>query len=221
MAATAAPSLQPLRLQRYIHFGACKAERQLQQYGNWLMTRPLSKQSSASSLVLHLHTGNTSHVAAAFGQVDPSVFPLEHIYFGYQDLSGVAAWSPALAKTPYKETTSWYTLRVNGKYLYTNKDLKDQGSYGPPLASIASLKGTLRGLMKPSTTPYRIEIVKSCMLKTTRCKGLDVPNPASVSLTPEGYVVYSLWSVKQPLTINGTYVKDHGWCPVQTAVTVD
>ncbi|GIM09579.1 hypothetical protein Vretimale_13396 [Volvox reticuliferus] len=215
---TNSPALQPPRLPQYnIHFGRCVEAFQRQEYGNWIMTRSASEQTDPDSIVLRLDTRNMCPVASAFGTVTPRCFRLSHLYFAYFDTLGVASWTPALDRTPYKETSSYYSIKVNGSRLGTVRDMKDEGVDRPQTASY-SLKGALSGLIVPSTTPYVIEIVKVCTLLGASCEG--VPDPRDVFVSPKGFMAYSLWTVKQSLRVNGTYFRDHVWCPVQTVINV-
>ncbi|PNH09555.1 hypothetical protein TSOC_003797 [Tetrabaena socialis] len=195
--------------QYYINFGRCGHSRQQQQYGNWVMTYPLSKQEDAG-LIFYLDTRNTSAVAKAFGEVEPLFFPIRNIYFAYFNNSGIQQWSPTLDRIPYKETAAQYQIKINGKALTTVKDLKDSG-FKDSMTSVYSLKGTLVGSITPSVTPYKVEVVK---------KASRAPDPKTVFTSPTGHIVFSLYSVGQPMTVNGVLVRDHAWCPVQTAVNV-
>ncbi|PNH09557.1 hypothetical protein TSOC_003798 [Tetrabaena socialis] len=202
--------------QYYIHFGRCPPALQQQQYGNWVMTRKAS--TGSKSIVLYLDTRNMSAVANAFGEVEPLDFPIQHIYFAYFNTSGVFAWSHALDRIGYKETGSFYQIRVNGKKLSTIKDLKDSGTT-TPMTSAYSLKGTLyNGTITPSLAPYKIEITRACTSSSDGC--VVGPDPATVFTSPTGHIVFSLWSVKQPLKVKGVLVHNHAWCPVQTVVNV-
>ncbi|PNH09863.1 hypothetical protein TSOC_003463 [Tetrabaena socialis] len=212
--------------QYYIHFGQCPPALQKRQFGNWVMTRP--KQTSTQSLVLYLNTRNMTAVAKSFGKVEPLDFPIRHIYFAYFNTSGVKEWSPALDRIGYKEVSSFYTITVSGvngvkKILTTVKDLKDSG-VKTPRTSMYSLKGSLNGnIIIPQATVFRIEIVKTCTIISSRFSSScdQVPDPATVFTSPTGHVVFSLWSVLQRLTVNGVLVHNHAWCPVQTAINTD
>ncbi|GIL62265.1 hypothetical protein Vafri_16556 [Volvox africanus] len=211
-------ALSPPRLpQYYIHFGRCVQAFQRQEYGNWIMIRSASVQTSSDSIVLRLDTQNMRPVASAFGTVKPNYFPISHLYIAYFDIRGVACWTPTLDRTSYKETASYYSIKVNGSPLGTVRDMKGDGDDGPRAVSY-SLKGFLNGIIVPSTTPYVIEIVKVCTLYGISCDG--VPDPRDVFVSPRGFMAYSLWTVNQPLRVNGTYYRDHVWCPVQTVINV-
>ncbi|EFJ45426.1 hypothetical protein VOLCADRAFT_105974 [Volvox carteri f. nagariensis] len=219
------PPPRPLPLpQFYMHFGKCGHNLQQQEFGLWSMTRPLSQQLGRHSLVFYLDTGNVFPVAPVFGRVEPPVFKIRQMHLAYFNKSGVMAWSPALDKTPYRETAPYYSVFVNGTRINTVRDLKDSGVLTPQ-TSVYSLKVILNDIVQPSTKLYRIEVVKSCALGVAAsnldaaCAG--VPDPATVFLKGEGYFAFSFWNVGQPLTVNGTYVRDHAWCPVQTGITVD
>ncbi|GLI61760.1 hypothetical protein VaNZ11_004228 [Volvox africanus] len=212
------PHLSPPRLpQYYIHFGRCVQAFQRQEYGNWIMIRSASVQTSSDSIVLRLDTRNMRPVASAFGTVKPNYFPISHLYIAYFDIRGVASWTPTLDRTPYKETPSYYSIKVNGSPLGTVRDMKGEGDDGPRAVSY-SLKGFLNGIIVPSTLPYVIEIVKVCTLYGISCEG--VPDPRDVFVSLRGFTAYSLWTVNQPLRVNGTYFRDHVWCPVQTVIDV-
>ncbi|GFR52468.1 hypothetical protein Agub_g14972 [Astrephomene gubernaculifera] len=207
------PSAPP---QYYISFGKCGPNLQKVQYGAWAMTRSERAQTSPDSIVMFLDTKNKTHVAPVFGTVEPETFPMQSIYFAYFNKTGIKMWSPNLDATPYKESPSWYTIKVNGRVLNTIRDLKDSGTKTPMTASY-SLKGTLNGAIFPSATKFRIEVTKSCD-DPKRCS--SIPDPATVFTSPVGLIVWSTWSVKQSLYVNGVYVKDHAWCPVQTVLNV-
>lgn len=183
------------------------------------MSRSAAEQTGRASLVLQLDTRNMRAVSDAFGIVKPKTFPIGFIYFGYFNTSGVAAWSPKLDESSYKETRSYYSIKVNGIPLWTVRDLKDEGLKTPRTMSY-SLKGVLNGVIKPSTTPYKIEIVKVCSSSSPGGSCDGVPDPADVFVSPRGYIAYSLWTSNQSLIVNGTYYRDHAWCPVQPVVNV-
>lgn len=106
--------------------------------------------------------------------------------------------------------------QVDGKRISTIKDLKDSGR-NTRTSSIYSLKGTLNGAIKPAKERYKIEILKSC---STAIGCVTIPDPAKVFVNAAGHVAYAFWNVGQSLTVNGVQVKDHAWCPVQTAIVV-
>ncbi|KXZ42984.1 hypothetical protein GPECTOR_108g179 [Gonium pectorale] len=141
---------------------------------------------------------------------------MQNIYFAYFNKSGIAEWSPELDQTPYRETRSYYAISVNGRRLATMKDLKDSGLKTPE-TSMYSLKATLNSAILPSTTPYRVVVHKVCESADGCAR---VPDPATVFLSPTGHFVWSAWNVRQSLYVNGTLVRDHAWCPVQTVVNV-
>ncbi|KAG2428729.1 hypothetical protein HXX76_011432 [Chlamydomonas incerta] len=211
-------------------FGKCGPRLQRQRYGNWQMTYNISEQRPGK-LVMWLDTQNRTAVADCFGEVKPQDFPMTAIYFAYFNFTeGVAAWSPALDLTPYRQTSAAYWIKpslacrppppppppqVNGKSLFTVRDLKDFGT-NTATSSTYSLKGTHNGLIRPSPSKYKIEIVKNC--DTSDCT--QIPEPSSVFISPQGHVVWSVWSVSQTLIVNGYTVLNHAWCPVQSAVNV-
>eukprot|EP00198_Chlamydomonas_reinhardtii_P009165 XP_001698502.1 predicted protein [Chlamydomonas reinhardtii] len=196
-------------------FGKCGPRLQRQQYGNWQMTYNISEQRPGK-MVMWLDTQNRTAVASCFGQIEPQDFPLTAIYFAYFNYTeGVAAWSPALDLTPYRETSTAYWIKINGKSLFTVRDLKDFGT-NTATSSTYSLKGTHNGLIKPSPDKYKIEIVKYC--DNSDCS--RIPEPSSVFVSPQGHVVFSVWSVGQSLRVNGVLALNHAWCPVRSAATV-
>ncbi|KAG2449637.1 hypothetical protein HYH02_005170 [Chlamydomonas schloesseri] len=197
-------------------FGKCGPRLQRRQYGNWKMTYNISEQRPGK-LLLWLDTQNRTAVASCFGAVEPADFPITAIYFAYFNYTeGVAAWSPALDLTPYKEMPTAYWIKVNGRSLFTVRDLKDFGT-NTATSSTYSLKGTHNGLVKPSPDRYKVEIVKYCDGDDDCAR---IPEPSTVFISPQGHVVFSLWSVGQPLRVNGVLALNHAWCPVQSAVTV-
>ncbi|GIL71313.1 hypothetical protein Vretimale_2832 [Volvox reticuliferus] len=210
--------------QFYMNFGRCGHNLQQQAYGLWNLTRPLSKQRGPQSLILYVDTKNVFPVAPAFGTVKPSVFMIRQMHLAYFNKSGVKAWSPTLEKTAYRETTSAYTILVNGAKLQLSvRDLKDTGVMTSQTYAY-SLKIILNDLITPSDSIYEVEVVKSCALRGSDANisaCAQVPDPASVFVSREGYIAYSFWNVGQSLIVNGVYARDHAWCPVQTGVTVD
>eukprot|EP00198_Chlamydomonas_reinhardtii_P002313 XP_001691649.1 predicted protein [Chlamydomonas reinhardtii] len=201
-----------------MNFGKCT--RQQQEYGTWLLYFNMTEQRLAGhdKLVFWLDTRGMSPVnTTSFGDVQPATFPIRQVNFAYFNATlGVQRWSPELDRTPYRETSSWYRIQVDGKRISTIKDLKDSGR-NTRTSSIYSLKGTLNGAIKPAKERYKIEILKSC---STAIGCVTIPDPAKVFVNAAGHVAYAFWNVGQSLTVNGVQVKDHAWCPVQTAIVV-
>ncbi|GLC76796.1 hypothetical protein PLESTF_001836200 [Pleodorina starrii] len=206
------------RPQYYIGFGSCNSTMQNQAFGNWVMYHRRSVQLSGS-LTLHLDTRNKSHVADASGTVVPRDFPITNLYIAYFDNRAVMKLDDALATQGYTQMTSWYRVHVNGQRVTTVQDMKEKLS-GDPTATYAmfNLKVTVKGAIEPSTSQYVITITKNCA-NAAACAA--IPDPADVFVSGQGHVAYSLWSVQQPLTINGVYKRDHAWCPVQSAINTD
>ncbi|KAG2431340.1 hypothetical protein HYH02_013330 [Chlamydomonas schloesseri] len=206
--------------QYYINFGKCY--KQNAEYGTWTLYYNLTEnRASPGKLVFWLETFNRSPVnTTTFGTVEPADFPIRQVNFAYFNATlGVQRWSPELDRTPYRETSTWFWIQVDGQRISTCKDLKDSGRAN---SAKYSLKGTLNGLVKPAKQRYRIEIVKSCT-PTSNAPGAcsAIPDPVNVFVRAAGNVVaYSFWNVGQSLLVNGTLVKDHSWCPTQTAVVV-
>ncbi|KXZ42987.1 hypothetical protein GPECTOR_108g182 [Gonium pectorale] len=171
------------------------------------------------SLVLNLDTFGRSPIAEAFGKVKPTGFPLTHVYFAYWNKTGIKGWSHNLDDVGYKEVPSWYTIKVNGEMLITIRDLKDQGFDDTPRTTAYCLKGTLRNVnnVKPSNSTFRIEVAKVCT--GTDCAA--IPDPATVFISPKGHIVWSVWTVHQKMSVNGAPIRDHAWCPVQSAINLD
>ncbi|GLI59285.1 hypothetical protein VaNZ11_001137 [Volvox africanus] len=210
--------------QFYMNFGKCGHDLQKQEYGRWNLTRSMSKQRDPQSVILYVDTKGVFPVAPIFGTIEPRVFMIRQLHLAYFQKRGIAAWSPSLDKTPYRETTSFYTIRVNGaKPTLPARDLKDTGVMTSHTYAY-SLKVILNDLITPSNSIYEVEVVKSCALKRGGANDsacAQVPDPASVFVSREGYIAYSFWNVGQSLTVDGVYARDHAWCPVQTGVTVD
>ncbi|KAG2423529.1 hypothetical protein HXX76_015276 [Chlamydomonas incerta] len=187
-----------------MNFGKCT--KQQQYYGTWLLYYNVTEQrlGSRDKLVFWLDTRGMSPVnTSTFGEVEPADFPIRQ------------RWSPQLDRTPYRETSGWYWIQVDGRRISTCKDLKDSGKH-TPTNSVYSLKGTLNGMIKPAKGRYKIEIVKYCAPSAIGCSA--IPDPAKVFVNAAGHVAYAFWNVGQSLIVNGTRVKDHAWCPVQTAI---
>ncbi|KXZ42985.1 hypothetical protein GPECTOR_108g180 [Gonium pectorale] len=183
------------------------------------MTYSKSQQKSKNSLILYLNTFGRSPIAEAFGKVEPAEFPLTHVYFAYWNKTGVKLWGPKLDDVEYKELPSWYTIKVNGKALGTIRDMKDQGFDDTPLTTAYCLKGTIRDVnnVKPSNSTIKFEIVKVC--SGSACD--TIPDPATVFISPKGHIVWSVWTVHQKMSVDGAPIRDHAWCPVQSAINLD
>lgn len=119
------------------------------------------------------------------------------------------------SRSPLPAITPSPGSQINGKSLFTVRDLKDFGT-NTATSSTYSLKGTHNGLIKPSPDKYKIEIVKYC--DNSDCS--RIPEPSSVFVSPQGHVVFSVWSVGQSLRVNGVLALNHAWCPVRSAATV-
>ncbi|KXZ42989.1 hypothetical protein GPECTOR_108g184 [Gonium pectorale] len=182
------------------------------------MSYSQSQQQSNRSLVLHLDTFGRSHMAEAFGEVQPSDFPLHHVYFAYWNKTGIKGWSSKMDRTKYKEVPSYYTIKVNGNALSTVRDMKDTGPDTPQTAAYC-LKGTLRDVdgVRPSASVFRIEIEKVCSGDAACAL---IPDPSRVFVSSRGHVAWSIWSVHQKLAVNGAAPRDHAWCPVQAAINL-
>ncbi|KAG2501980.1 hypothetical protein HYH03_000476 [Edaphochlamys debaryana] len=204
--------------QYYMCFGRCGWRLQQARFGTWVVYYSRKLQVDPNVLVLTVDTRNASPVAPEFGTVEPADFPIRQLNIAYHDhLRGVKEWSPVLDQTSYRETPTYYGVRVNGDDIVNVRDLKDSGT-NRALTSIYSLKARLNGVVAPSKERYTVEVYK-------RCRGDEecaaIPDPAAVFISPLGHIAYSFFSVNQPLTINGQLVPDHGWCPVQTAINID
>ncbi|GLC35423.1 hypothetical protein PLESTM_000322700 [Pleodorina starrii] len=205
--------------QYYIGFGSCPRKMQNQSYGNWKMYRPDAQQPG--SLTLFLDTLNTRHMADATGTVSPLDFPIGNMYFGYFDTAAVQKYGDLIAnKNAYKEASSWYRVTVNGVQQGSVADMKNALS---PLnlapSANFSLKISLnKGAIFPSTSLFKIVISKNCKSESA-CAA--IPDPAVAFGSPQGHVVYSLWTVEQSMIINGKTFANHAWCPVQSALNQD
>ncbi|PNH09558.1 hypothetical protein TSOC_003799 [Tetrabaena socialis] len=193
--------------QYFISLGSCGRSFQKQQYGNWVMTRLLSKQVGPASIVLSLDTKNESAASLAFGVVEPLDFYIQHLHVAYWNNSGIMLWSPALDRTGSKDISSFYKININGKALTTTKDNKDSGGAKTSTTAVYNLKGTLnKGVITRSLTPYKIEIKKNCKDSASCAK---VPDPLTVFMSPTGHIVFSLMGEGEDLLVNGDVI-NHG-----------
>lgn len=191
---------------------------QNQTFGNWIMARSRSEQLPGI-MVLKLDTRNMSHVSDATGKVVPREFPITNLYLAYFNNKAVRSFNKSFSSSnQYIQTTSNYQVTVNGQPITTVQDMKNQLT-GDVKATGAmfSLKVTVKGLIKPSTSVYTIVIGKKCASPNV-CA--IIPDPGKAFLSASDRVVYSLWSVQQPLTINGDFIPSHAWCPVQSAMNL-
>ncbi|KXZ42988.1 hypothetical protein GPECTOR_108g183 [Gonium pectorale] len=119
---------------------------------------------------------------------------------------------------PSNSTFRIEVTKINGETLSTTRDMKDQGLYDTPRTTAYCLKGTLRNVnnVKPSNSTFRIEVTKVCT--GTDCAA--IPDPATVFTSPKGHIVWSVWTV-QKMSVNGAPIRDHAWCPVQSAINLD
>ncbi|GLC73400.1 hypothetical protein PLESTF_001371300 [Pleodorina starrii] len=205
--------------QYYVGFGSCNSTMQNQAFSNWVMYRPRTQQQPGS-LSLFLDTRNMGVVADATGNVVPREFPLNNMYFAYFNNRAVQKLDEALSNPDtYTQTSSWYRIHINGKRVTTVMDMKNTLTGANTTSAPFSLKSTLNGVITPSTALYNITISKNCG-DPVACAAIPEPVDAFVSPSTDT-LVFSFWTVNQPLTINGFYKRDHAWCPVKTAVNVE
>lgn len=199
-----------------MNLGGCIRQRQAQEFSNWHMYMPADEQRP-ETLVLYLQTHNVRAMADAYQDVTPRDFAVRNVYFAYWNTSGVKELSRAVDDLRvYMETSSFYRLNVSAERVWTVKDMKNEG-FRSSMSAMFTLKATLPNTtLTPSTRMFKVTIYKSC--SGSACSA--IPDPAKVFVSRLGHVVYSIGNVQQGLTINGSFVQNHAWCPVQAVINV-